>query len=55
MIAHFNRSSANIDALKAEKQGNIEAVQADLRDEKAAEQLFAGRPCQVLVGGWIRC
>lgn len=54
MIAHFNRSADNLEALKAETKGDLVPVQADLRDERAAERLFGSRKCQILIGKSFR-
>lgn len=54
VIAHYNRSKDNLDGLVSQNSGRVEAVQADLKSEKAVDSLFSNRKCQILVGTFGR-
>ncbi|KAK9895798.1 NAD dependent epimerase/dehydratase [Cystobasidium minutum MCA 4210] len=49
VLAHYNRSSANLETLKKEAGEALTLVQANLTQESDVDKIFANQSCQVLV------
>lgn len=54
MLAHYNRSASNLEQLRQEAGFALTLVQANLTKEDDVEKLFKERPCQILVGEFVR-